>query len=88
MRQYYKPALLETQGGVIIDCEISNDGFLYRFLNNDQYIISILSNNYPHADRGGWYFNHTRDRYIAEVDSRYIYANPQFIIRHFVTSAY
>jgi len=83
-RKYYQPALVETHDGRILDCAICNDGQLYLFMLSD--IAEILA-SYP-RDREGWFFNTTRDRYIAEPysgDPAKVAVNPSFVTHNFPT---
>jgi len=83
-RKYYLPALVETHDGHVLDCAICNDGQLYLFAFAD--VATILA-TYP-QDREGWFFNTTRDRYIAELCSwnkTKVAVNPSFVTKHFPT---
>jgi len=85
-RKYYQPALVETADGHVLDCAICNDGQLYLFTLAD--VATILA-AYP-RDREGWFFNTTRDRYIAEpfsCDPTKVAVNPSFVTKHFPTIA-
>jgi len=83
-RKYYQPALVETHDGRVLDCAISNDGQLYLFELAD---VAAILTTYP-RDREGWYFNDTRDRYIAELycgDAAKVAVNPSFVTTNFPT---
>lgn len=63
-----------------IECAVSHDGQLFMFDYND---IAHLLKDYP-SDAAGWFFNQTRDRYIAElIDDDRVTVNPQFCYNHF-----
>jgi hypothetical protein len=64
-----------------IECAIAKDGQLFIF---SYYDIDLLLNEYP-AGRLHWYFNATKDRAIAELNSldMTVTVNPQFCYNHF-----
>ena len=63
-----------------IECAVCHDGQLFMFDYKD---IATLLAGYP-RDADGWFFNHTRDRYIAELTSNdRVTVNPQFCYNHF-----
>jgi len=63
---------------------MSRDGTFYYFARQD---IEALLKKYP-ADNHGWFFNQTRDRYIAENTPYGVSVNPVFIEKHFVERIY
>lgn len=63
-----------------IECAVCHDGQLFMFDYDD---IAKLLAQYP-RDKTGWFFNQTRDRYIAELtDTDRVTINPQFCYNHF-----
>lgn len=75
MKQYWRECLVDDTL-----CEIGSDGLLFRFRLAD--IVSLLK-EYP-SDSLGWYFNTSRDRYIAERDGdNFVTVNPSFVWKHF-----
>ena len=63
-----------------IECAVCHDGQLFMFDYDD---IAALLATYP-RDNDGWFFNHTQDRYIAEiVGENRVTVNPQFCYQNF-----
>ncbi len=63
--------------------ELAKDGLLYRFNSID--VIKWLSQNFI-SDKGGWYFNATKDRYCAEWSGKdKIVINPSIVAFRFGT---
>jgi len=56
------------------------NGTFYYF---DQSDIEVFLREYP-ADRHGWFFDRTKDRYIAEKTSCGICVSPAFVKKHFI----
>lgn len=81
-RKYWRPALVETHNGDIIDCLCDNEGLSYRFKLSD---VEPYLEKYPKGNKV-WYFNETKDREIAEImptDRDQITVNPRFISSNF-----
>lgn len=75
MRTYWIAGLVSKEND-IREIEAMKDGLLFRIKRND--FEDILS-NYP-SDRNGWYFNESRDRFIAENDGpEIVICNPQLL---------
>jgi len=70
-RRYYRKVLFSNG----IEGALSKDGHIYLFLYED--IEKELSAYCK--DKRGWFFNSTRDRYIAEDIGGYISVNPAFV---------
>ena len=61
----------------LIDCT-TIDGYTFEFQYKD---IKAVLNLYP-KDANGWFFNSTRDRYIAECFHDCISVNPQLLYQN------
>lgn len=75
---------IEERASVL--CALPKDGLIVVFKRED--VEAILDAAYPHigqGDRKVWFFNNSKDREIAEIDSEgRISANPQVLWEHFI----
>jgi hypothetical protein len=78
--KYFDPCIVELPGGHIIEAKVAKDGLIY-ILPADANVCATLTVCHPVKDAYGWFFNNTRDRYIAEIHGDEIYINPRFIAR-------
>jgi hypothetical protein len=78
--KYFNECLIELPNDDIIEAMIAKDGLCY-LLPRTARVEATLTVCFPNRDADGWYFNATRDRYIAEYDADEILVNPQFIVR-------
>jgi len=74
----------KTKSGDEIPAVMSHDGTFYYFTQSD---IEAFLQEYP-ADKHGWFFSQTTDRYIAEKTVYGISVNPVFVSKHFVERIY
>jgi len=74
----------KTKSGDKIPAVMSHDGTFYYFTQSD---IEAFLQEYP-ADKHGWFFSQTTDRYIAEKTVYGISVNPAFVAKHFVERIY
>lgn len=69
-----------------VPCALPEDGLIVVFRRED--VEAIIDAWYPHTRAGDdkiWYFNETRDREIAEIDTEgRISANPHVLLAHFM----
>ncbi|MBU2346565.1 MAG: hypothetical protein KJ888_20435 [Gammaproteobacteria bacterium] len=67
---------LFTKDDQIIEGMVAKDGLLVRLSFEDAFPLLY---KYP-SDSNGWFFNRTRDRYIADMyNSGIVEANPQLL---------
>lgn len=78
--KYFLPCLIELPCGTVIDAKMARDGLSYK-LPATATVTNTLTVCYPTKDGFGWFFNATRDRYIAEIIGNEISVNPQFITK-------
>jgi len=76
MTPYWIDALF-ARNNTIIEGYYGNDGLLVKISINDA--LPLLKELKCPSDNDGWFFNNTKDRYIAEKESTYIIANPQLL---------
>jgi len=74
----------KTKAGDTIPAVIIYDGTFYYFTQSD---IEVFLKEYP-ADSRGWFFNQSKDRYIAEKTPFGISVNPAFVAKHFMERIY
>jgi len=74
----------KTKSGDKIPAVMAHDGTFYYFTQSD---IEAFLQEYP-ADKHGWFFSQTTDRYIAEKTVYGISVNPAFVSKHFVERIY
>lgn len=79
--KYHVEVLVELPSGDIVEGGMARDGLHYE-LPRTREVAKVLTVCYPDHDADGWYFNSTRDRYVAEIMADHILVNPQFISRH------
>lgn len=72
MKTYWVPALMHKKDE-IIECEVGVDGLLIKC--PQKQLLHILE-KYK-SDQYGWWWNSSKDRYIAEKDDDLVFANPQ-----------
>lgn len=77
--KYYDECIIEMPSGHIVEALIAKDGLIFIL---PESVAPELTLAHPWQDAGGWYFNSTRDRYIAEWDVDGIAVNPSFIRKH------
>jgi hypothetical protein len=65
--QKYFDECLAVKKSNILCCVVAKDGLLYLFDEED--IIPYLNAAFKEKDDVGWFFNQTRDRYVAERGS-------------------
>ena len=80
MKKHRKDCLIEFHDGEVIQGEMTNDGLVFIFPPS-VYLIQKLDSLFVHDDHG-WFFNATKDRYIAEWEYQEIGVNPQFVWNH------
>lgn len=81
----WRQGLIQFKNGVVTDCWISRDGQLFMF---PAALTPMFDSCYPARDDHGWYFNDSRDRYIAEIEPEGIAANPSFVRSHSLFEVY
>jgi len=74
----------KTKSGDEIPAVMDSAGTFYYFEQSD---IEHFLGQYP-ADKHGWFFSQTTDRYIAEKTVYGISVNPAFVAKHFVERIY
>lgn len=76
----------KTKEGNLIYGVMSKDGLFYYFHHRD--VQELLDKHYPYRNIYGWYFNSSKDRYIAECNGESICVNPCFVDMMFVEKLY
>jgi hypothetical protein len=80
MNKYRRYCRIYLPDGNIISGEMSRDGLIFIFPDE---IIPYLNSAYPTKDSHGWYFNSSKDRYVAEREcTNEISVNPSFVALH------
>jgi len=74
----FRKITCKTKAGNTIPCLLSRFGTSYYFEQSD---IEVFLQEYP-ADRHGWFFNPSKDGYIAEHTPFGISVSPVFVHNH------
>lgn len=79
--KYFDEVIIELPSGEIVEGGQAKDGLVYE-LPASAEVCKVLNLCYTTRDAHGWYFNNTRDRYVAEIEVDHILVNPRFIAQH------
>lgn len=81
-RKYFRSARVDFSDGNIIWGKMARDGLIFIFSTE---IAPYLDKAYKTKDKYGWYFNESKDRYVAEREGDGdISINPSFFSIHAV----